>query len=168
MERRRVLEEREMFFSEDAVNTLNPSDLEQREKELKFAANRKMRIAEKFGNYLGFKKYIDEKFPQSQKTNVIVPITIQIASQKQKEIKVNEEIIEPLPDMLTPEGAEDTILDVLNSDKDIEELDLHKDVTISTTHSNAQLINDVLEVRKQVEKFSDLLENSKSLLLNTE
>ncbi|CAI2386158.1 unnamed protein product [Moneuplotes crassus] len=159
-ERKRCIAERAHLFAHDA--DLSPDLIEKRDRELKFGEGRRKKLMDKFGSYISYRQFIENKYTKDSlkgadsKTKKLLT--------KENLVKPEDEIINPDPVPLIGEGAKDTVLDVIDSDKDIEELDYDQDVTISTTHSNAQLINDVLEVRKQVEKFKELLDASSHLI----
>lgn len=75
-------------------------------------------------------------------------------------IKTDEKVKTGEEDII-PEQVKDTVLEAIDSDR---EMEYDRDVTNYTMQSNAQLINDVLEVRKQVEKFKELLDASSHLV----
>ena len=61
------------------------------------------------------------------------------------------------------EEIKETMLEMIMNNEDINDLGINNDMSISTSKSNTDMIKDVIEVRKQVEKFRDLLENSKNI-----
>ena len=142
-----------------------------REKDTHPNKSTRIKIMEKFSKFINYQMLVDEKKAKSKEKDQSKGKSPTTKKWKDR----NEFNKSPIEDKLSGEEPQinneieqDTMLNLINGDNVIDNIDNDENDSISTAKSNSGIIHDVLEVRKQVEKFRDLLENSKQSIIQFE